>query len=121
MSSTKQLTRLKSKIPRGKKLPAGFKAFLSARLPLSISWTSLEPYGLTKSAEQEMVPFIHIADGSLVSLWLSVDPPAVVLRTRKFVWVVVAHPLVPADVRRYPTESRKSRSARISFRVCGVG
>lgn len=77
--SARQLNQLKSKIPRGKKLPTGFQPFLSSKLPLRIAWNSLQPYGFDDSAEQEMVPFLHIADGSLVAMWFGSDPPAVVL------------------------------------------
>lgn len=74
---SKQLVGIERRIPKGKRLPAGFTALLSASLPIRVGWSSLKSHGLLKSAEQEMVPFIHIADGSLVALWFAVSPPAV--------------------------------------------
>jgi len=79
MTVSKQLTRIERKIPKGKKLPAGFTALGSANLPIRLAWSGLKSHGLLESAEQEMVPFIHVADGSLVALWFSVTPPAVAL------------------------------------------
>jgi hypothetical protein len=35
-------------------------------------------YGLKKAAELELVPFIQVADGSLVAAWYATDPPAIV-------------------------------------------
>ena len=79
MVSQKQIDLIERKVPEGCKLPTGFKAFLAADIPVRVAWNGLEPYGFCKSAEQEMVPFIAIADGSIVALWYSVKPPAVVL------------------------------------------
>ncbi len=78
MASSQQIRRIKSKIPSGKAVPTGFEQFLASRLQISIGWSSLKNYGFTKDAEQNLVPFIGIADGSLVALWFVVSPAAVV-------------------------------------------
>lgn len=77
MVTSKAIERLKRKLSIGRNLPVEFDVVASSDLPLTIAWSSLKPYGLKKSAELEMVPFIHVADGSLVAIWFAIDPPAI--------------------------------------------
>jgi len=79
MVTSKEIDRLKRKIPIGRQLPSELKLIASSDLPLTIAWSSLREYGLTKSAELELVPFLQIADGSLVAMWYTTDPPAIVI------------------------------------------
>lgn len=78
MATSKAIDRLKLKLPPGRQLPSELNFIVSNRLPLSIAWSSLKPYGLKKAAELELIPVIHVADGSLVALWYATDPPAIV-------------------------------------------
>jgi hypothetical protein len=79
MATSKAIERLKRKLSTERNLPVEFDVVASSDLPLTIAWSSLKPYGLNKSAELEMVPFIHVADGSLVAIWFAIDPPAIVV------------------------------------------
>ncbi len=78
MAMSKAIDRLKLKVPPGKELPGEFSLITSNRLPLTIAWSSLKSYGLKKSAELELLPFIQLADGSLVAVWYTAAPPAIV-------------------------------------------
>ena len=79
MATSKAIDRLKRKLSIGRNPPIEFALVTSNDLPLTIAWSSLKPYGLNKSAELEMVPFIRVADGSLVAIWFAIDPPAIVV------------------------------------------
>lgn len=79
MVKSSPIDRLERKLPRGRQLPREFKLLASSDLPLTIGWSSLHEYGLAKSAELELVPFLRIADGSLVALWYITEPPAIVV------------------------------------------
>ncbi len=79
MVTSKAIDRRKRKIPSGRQLPGEFKLFASNDLPLTIGWSSLKSYGLRKPAELELVPFIRVADGTLVAIWFGTEPPAIVV------------------------------------------
>jgi len=78
MNSARQLERIEKRLPAGCRLPSGFKTFLESALPLRIKWSSLANLGFGKAAEIEMVPFVHNADGGIVSLWFGTEPASVV-------------------------------------------
>jgi hypothetical protein len=77
-NSESRIRRLKAKFPKDFAFSAEFESFLATDMPIQIGWTSLDRYSLKKSAERELLPFITLGDGSLVAVWLSVDPPPVV-------------------------------------------
>lgn len=79
MAISKAIDRLKQRVPPGRQLPGELNLLVSNRLPLNIAWSPLKPYGLKKAAELELVPFVQVADGSLVALWYATAPPAIVL------------------------------------------
>jgi hypothetical protein len=71
-------SKIRQRIPEGYKLPERFDEFLQAEPPFDVEWNSLKPYDLQRSAEKEVVPFLHLPDGGLVAFWYHATSPAIV-------------------------------------------
>jgi len=69
---------IRSRIPINCQIPELFEAFLNANPPARIQWRSVADYALKRSAEDSIVPFATLPDGSIVALWYCRTSPAVV-------------------------------------------
>lgn len=78
MPALNAINRIRRKLPAAAHLPNEFEILATTKLPLKIAWTSLGAYGLSKTAEKELIPFLQLADGGLVAFWYTVTPPAIV-------------------------------------------
>jgi hypothetical protein len=78
MSDRKSVDRLKAKLLSIGCLPIEFAAITAKGIPLNVRWSPLKDYAFDQSADLEMIPFIEVADGTLIALWLSTSPPSIV-------------------------------------------
>jgi hypothetical protein len=78
MPAPNTINRIRRKLPADARLPNEFEILAATKLPLKIAWSSLRAYGLSKTAEKVLIPFLQLADGGLVAFWYVVSPPAVV-------------------------------------------
>nr|MCU0705615.1 SMI1/KNR4 family protein [Fimbriiglobus sp.] len=71
-------TDIRRRIPEGGEWPSRFEALVEADPPLRIEWNSLRAFHLNRTADREVVPFLHLFDGGLVAFWYREPSPAVV-------------------------------------------
>ena len=69
---------VRRRVPEGGEWPARFDDLVRAEPPLWIEWNSLRTFNLKRTADREVVPFLHLWDGALVAFWYREPSPAVV-------------------------------------------
>jgi hypothetical protein len=69
---------IRARLPVGRSLPEALESFVHAFHSSRVIWDDLDAFDLKSSASQELLPFLRLSDGGIVSLWYQADPPAVV-------------------------------------------
>jgi hypothetical protein len=65
-------------VPKGRSLPKKFDAFIEAGPPLPIEWDDLDSFGLKREALKDVLPFMRVGTGGMVTFWFHQADPAVV-------------------------------------------